>query len=102
MLRLVEPRVQNEQARLVGNGAVSGGAMERDEVKAAWKAARAGGTFLTRKHDPNHLQQPWQDYRTVLTHQTAAKLDEYLDGNDFDIEYFENGVTPFWWTLFGA
>jgi hypothetical protein len=68
--------------------------VKRDKLKAEWKQARDAGTFLTPKHDPNG-PPTWHFYRTVLTHEVSASLDEFLDGDKYDLEVYENARRPY-------
>ncbi len=66
--------------------------MDRRDIKARWKLAREGGTFLIPKHDPNELATPWRSYRTVLTHGLSASLDTFLEGDAYELEWYENSM----------
>jgi hypothetical protein len=65
-------------------------AMDREQLKAQWKAARDAGKFVTLKHDPVSLKTTWNSYRTVLTHEFADNLDDFIDGDKYDIDWCEN------------
>lgn len=64
--------------------------MDRRDIKTRWKLAREAGTFLIPKHDPNELATPWRSYRTVLTHELSASLDTFLEGDAYELEWYEN------------
>ena len=45
---------------------------------------------MTLKHDPNNLNISYQSYRSVLSHQLASNLKEFIKSEDYQIKEYEN------------
>jgi hypothetical protein len=58
------------------------------------KEAMSNGTFLTSKHDPEHISETHANYKTVLTHPMAQNLEEFIEFGDYIAREYNNSVNP--------
>jgi hypothetical protein len=62
--------------------------MTKEELKRIFLQTLEDKSLLTPKHDPNKLDIPWNKERTVVSHQVAENLFEFIDqGIDKVFEY---------------
>ncbi len=63
--------------------------MTKDDLIQNLKSAFNEGSLLTTKHDPYCLNSPWNNYRTVVSHEVADRLYEFIDvGMDKVFHYY--------------
>ncbi|MCB0641247.1 MAG: hypothetical protein KDC44_06385 [Phaeodactylibacter sp.] len=57
--------------------------------------SEASGSFLTPKHDPNHLHLTFPGFRSVVTHQFSSSLKPMFEQGAFDLDVYINHETRY-------
>jgi len=57
------------------------------------KAANAN-TLLIAKHDPEQLCITFDKYRSVISHDLANNLDNFIESNNYEVDSYENKRFP--------
>lgn len=69
--------------------------MTLDDFKNGLKQAAKNGTLLTPKHDPTKLGTTvFSSFRTVLSHDLAAKLESFIASGKYSVTEYENKRLP--------
>lgn len=68
--------------------------VNRTDLTREWEKAIDSGTFLTPKHDPAELSITWDRFRTVLSHEAAAKFDGFIKSGEYGIRMYEDSKFP--------
>jgi hypothetical protein len=68
--------------------------MTLDELKRYLDAEAKSGTLMTAKHDPKSLGTIYAKYRTVLSHEVAEDLEEFIISGEFTVKEYENLKFP--------
>ena len=68
--------------------------MDKDEVKNRLRTAAQNNLLLTPKHDPANLSTTYSKYRTVLSHDLAQNLDEFIESGEYIVREQYNNLYP--------
>lgn len=64
--------------------------MTLEEFKLQITRAATSGKLMTPKHDPKRLDTAYRSFRTVLTHELAANLENFINGGQYTVTEYEN------------
>lgn len=68
--------------------------MSRQELMSRWGEAAQSGSLLTPKHDPANVGVQMATYRSVLTPQMSASLEQFISSGDYTIRHYEDRLYP--------
>jgi hypothetical protein len=68
--------------------------MNFDDFKQYLKDAGENGTLMTPKHDPYNLGTSFSSYRTVLSHNLADNLSNFISSGNYTVDEYENLRSP--------
>jgi len=64
--------------------------MDKHDLIAEWSKAIDSGSFLTAKHDPNNLSIGWGKFRTVLSSEASASLENFIKSGSYGVQVYED------------
>jgi hypothetical protein len=64
--------------------------MNKDEFQKLLAKAAQDGTLKTPKHDPANLSTTWGCYRTVLKHELAPILEQFISSGEYEVTEYDN------------
>jgi hypothetical protein len=68
--------------------------MNKDDVKNHLRNAAQNNLLLTPKHDPANLTTTYSTYSTVLSHDLAQNLDNFIESGEYIVREYHNNLYP--------
>jgi hypothetical protein len=68
--------------------------MDKNKMKDLLKTAAQHNSLLTPKHDPRNLSTTYKSDRTVLSHELAPVVNDFIESGEYILTEYHNNLHP--------